>query len=116
MTTNLFITSPLEQFEILPLYLLKFGFFDISITNQTIILITILFFITTFFFALLKQSTFSLYLVPTKWQIFIEIIYGAVLGLVTSYINGKKKSTFFPINIYNLFLYCLYEFNRFNTL
>lgn len=104
MTTNFFITSPLEQFEILPLYLLKFGFFDISITNQTIILITIIFFIITFFFSLLKQTTLSLYIVPNKWQIFIEIIYGAVLGLVTSYINGKKSQLFFPL-IFTIFFF-----------
>jgi len=116
MTTNFFITSPLEQFEILPLYLLKFGFFDISITNQTIILITIFFIIITFFFSLLKQSTLSLYIVPTKWQIFIEIFYGAVLGLVTSYINGKKSQLFFPLIFTIFFFYCLYEFNWFNTL
>jgi len=38
MASKFFITSPLEQFEIIPLISLPFGYFDFSITNQTVIL------------------------------------------------------------------------------
>lgn len=99
-----FITSPLEQFEILPLFFYQIGFLDISLTNQTIILFLIIFFIITLFFSILKQTNFSLYIVPNKWQVFIEVIYVTVLGLVTSYVNGKKSQLFFPL-IFTIFFF-----------
>jgi len=56
MASKFFITSPLEQFEIIPLISLPFGYFDFSITNQTIILGLIIFFIVTFFFQFFKTT------------------------------------------------------------
>ena len=37
---NIF-TSPLEQFQVLPIFSFHFGFLDLSLTNETIILILI---------------------------------------------------------------------------
>ena len=45
-----FFKSPLEQFEILPLIFLPFGYFDFSITNQSIMLFLILMFFPILFF------------------------------------------------------------------
>ena len=72
-----FLSSPLEQFEILPLLSLNFGNFDFSITNQTIILFLICFFIITLFFAVLKPLTNSLFIIPNRWQSLIEGMYGS---------------------------------------
>jgi len=51
-----FINSPLEQFEILPFVFLTLGVFDFSITNQTLTLILICFFIITLFFFNFKNN------------------------------------------------------------
>jgi len=87
--------SPLEQFEILPLQPLHFFFFDISITNQTISLFLIIFFVFTYFFSSLKQSDFSLYIIPHRWQILVECFYCLILNMVQENIGGKKVRNFF---------------------
>jgi len=50
MTTSFLLTSPLEQFEILPLLNFSFGVVDLSITNQTVILALIIFFLVLVYF------------------------------------------------------------------
>lgn len=99
-----FFFSPLEQFEILPLFVIQFGFLDLSITNQTILLILIFFFITSFFFSILKVNDKSLYIVPTRWQSVIEIFYNLILSMVVDNIGGKKAQSFFPL------IFCLFFF------
>jgi ATP synthase subunit 6 len=101
---TLYFFSPLEQFEILPLVVLKIGFFDFSLTNQTIILVLILFFITAFFFSLLKQSNSSLFVIPTRFQAVIEILYDTVLSLVIDNVKNKTAQMFFPF-IFSLFCF-----------
>jgi len=101
-----FFASPLEQFEILPIISLNLGNFDFSITNQTIILFLICFFIITLFFAGLKPTTNSLFIVPNRWQSIIEGMYMLVLAMVTDNIGGKKKPIFFPFSVYYLFFHC----------
>jgi len=70
---NLF-TSPLEQFEIIPVISLYLGGLDFSITNETIILLLIIFFVSTFFLSSFKQTDSTLFIVPHRWQIIIEMI------------------------------------------
>lgn len=106
MESKFFIVSPLEQFEIIPLISLTFGFFDFSITNQTIILSLIIFFITTFFFSCLKQQEQSLFIIPHRWQSVIEFIYSFILSMVSDNIDGKKNQMFFPL-VFTVFLFVL---------
>ena len=101
---NFLIFSPLEQFEILPLLVLKFGFLDLSITNQTILLILIFFFVVVTFFSLLKLSDNSLFVVPTRWQSVIEVFYTLILSMTIDNIGGKKSQLFFPL-IFSLFFF-----------
>jgi len=96
--------SPLEQFEILPLFILNLGFLDISLTNQTFILFLIFFFYFSYLFSLLNLKTASLYIVPNQWQIILELMFGAIAELVTSYISGNKSYIFFPL-IFSLFFF-----------
>lgn len=102
MNFEILFFSPLEQFEILPLFFLHFGYLDISITNQTVILILILFFVFTTFFAFLKSGQNSLFLIPTRGQIIIEFLYSMVLAMVTDNIGGKKNQLFFPL-VFSIF-------------
>jgi len=94
--TSLF-TSPLEQFQILPLIPVVFGVFDLSITNQTIILVLVFFFSLVFFNAVVdpKDNTFPL--IPSRWQSFLELAYRMMLSLVVDNIKDKQGGYFFPL-------------------
>lgn len=98
------ILSPLEQFQILPVLPLRFYDFDFSVTNSTIILFIGLF----AFFSLLStltNSKESYDLVPTRWQIVVEVLYGVVGGLLKDTV-GSKGQTYFPF-IFTLFSFLL---------
>ena len=94
------IFSPLEQFEILPIFNSVFGI----ITNATIILILIFIFVFIFFKSSFNQKDNSLYVIPHRWQVIIEIIYKAILSLVTDNISGNKAQYFFPL-VFSLFFF-----------
>jgi len=102
---HLFV-SPLEQFEILPLFICKYSIFDISITNQTVILLIISLLLSFLLFACLKQSNGSFFIVPTRWQTILEFIYSLVLSMVADNIEGKKNQTFFPL-VFTIFVFIL---------
>lgn len=104
MQNIIFLYSPLEQFEILPLIAINFGVLDFSITNQVIMLGLVLFFFFSLFFVLLKQTTKTLFIVPTRWQSLIELIYLLILSMVVDNISGKKNQFFFPL-IFTLFFF-----------
>jgi ATP synthase subunit 6 len=106
MNYNFFLTSPLEQFQVLPIIGFYFNGFDISITNETIILALILFFSLVYFNSILKQETSSFYIVPNRWQAIIEIIYSLILSLVIDNIRDKKGQYFFPL-VFFIFLFIL---------
>ena len=96
------IFSPLEQFEILPIFDSMFGL----ITNATAILILFFIFIFIFFKSSFNQKNNSIYIIPHRWQVIIEIIYKTILSLVTDNIPGDKAQFFFPL-IFTLFFYIL---------
>ena len=89
--------SPLEQFEILPLLPITISFLDFSITNQTIMLALIVFFLVSIFFIVVKQSNSSLFIVPHRFQIVLELLYSMILGIVVDNISGRKAQLFFPL-------------------
>jgi len=104
MKDFLFFSSPLEQFEILPAISLYLGVLDFSITNEAIILFLIFFFVSTFFYSSFKQSDSTLFIVPHRWQVIIEIIYKMVLSMITDNISGKKGQFFFPL-VFSVFFF-----------
>ena len=61
-------SSPLEQFEILPVFSLYMGGLDFSITNEAVILFLIFFFTITFFLAPSNRAIqpFMLFLIDGK--------------------------------------------------
>jgi len=92
--------SPLEQFEILPL----FKTLGLTITNETVILSLVFIFIFLFFKASFNQNDNSLYVIPHRWQVIIEIIYKMILAMVTDNISGDKGQFFFPL-VFTLFFF-----------
>jgi ATP synthase subunit 6 len=97
-------SSPLEQFEILPLVSFYLGCLDFSITNEAVILFLIFFFSLTFIRSVVKQSDSSLYVIPNRWQIVIGIIYQMILSMISDNISGKKGHLFFPL-VFSVFFY-----------
>lgn len=98
--------SPLEQFQVLPIFSVYLNFIDISLTNETIILVLILFFSLVLFTSLVKEQESSYFIVPNRWQSVIEIIYKLILSLVTDNIKDKKNQHFFPL-VFSIFFLLL---------
>lgn len=98
--------SPLEQFQVLPLLSIFFGYLDFSITNETVILLLIVFFSLIFFTSISssKDSTFSL--IPNRYQTVLEAIYTLLLSLVVDNIKDKKGQNFFPI-VFFVFMFVM---------
>lgn len=99
---SFFISSPLEQFQIInliPLYL-PFGI-DLSLTNSALVEIIGVIIITL----LLKLTVEGGLLVPTHWQSVIEMYYEALLGLIQDNI-GEKGNNYFPF-VFTLFSFIL---------
>jgi len=85
--------SPLEQFEILPIFQIPFIF-----TNASLILMIGLFFV--FVYSCVKDK-----FIPTRFQQIFELIYSTTVELSYSNINNKGKD-FVPL-IFVLFLFIL---------
>jgi len=61
-----FISSPLEQFQVLPIIPIKLGIIDLSITNETIIILLLVLLTTIYIFSLIgKDQTF--HIIPNRW-------------------------------------------------
>lgn len=101
---NLFLSSAIEQFEILPIFKINFMFLDLSITNSTVMLFFILYLSYSCFFMLVEQSTNTLYIIPTRAQVIFEQIYLMLLIMVMDNIAGKKSQLFFPL-IFSTFFF-----------
>jgi ATP synthase subunit 6 len=102
----MFIYSLLEQFEIIPIYPLLFGFFDVSITNSVFIL-GLIFLLLFFILQTINSSKdFSLVLIPTVYQFIVEQIYLMISGLISDNLGAKKGSQFFPL-VFSVFLFIL---------
>lgn len=98
--------SPLEQFQVLPIFSVYLNFVDFSLTNETVILVLILFFSLVLFTSLVKEQESSYFIVPNRWQSVIEIIYKLILSLVTDNIKNKKNQHFFPL-VFSIFFLLL---------
>ncbi len=97
------IYTPLEQFEIILLLKLFFcTYFDISISNLVVFLITINFLILFFFYLnVLYHPKF----ISVKAQIIPELIYSFILNLIKQQTNSRGLR-FFPLYFY-IFLFIL---------
>jgi len=105
MLNNIFISSPLEQFLVVPIIPIQYGIFDFSITNETIILIIVFFLTISFILSLIKEDN-TFYIIPNRWQVIIEVIYKLILSLVVDNIRDKKGQLFFPL-VFSIFLFIL---------
>jgi len=100
-----FISSPLEQFQVLPILPIKLGIIDLSITNETIIILLLLLLTTLYVFSLLGNDQ-TFHIIPNRWQSILEIIYKLILSLVVDNIRDKRGVLFFPL-VLTIFLFIL---------
>lgn len=106
---NLFVSSPLDQFEIRDLIKLQgiaLGNFNISITNIGLYLTLAVLIISFISVLVLSKEN----IVPSYWSLTYESLYFTVISIVNGQINGKKGIVYFP------FLYALFVFILFNNL
>lgn len=92
--------SHFDQFEIIRLVPIHpFGNFDISITNSTVFMFIA---VATFYVLMTIEKG---YLVPTRWQSVIEIVYETMHNMVKENIGvSSDKTKFFPF-IFVLFVF-----------
>lgn len=101
---ELFINSPLEQFEvtnIISIIAPIFGYVQFSLTNVGLYLILVLITITISHYL---TSNFNK-LIPSKWGVTQESLYTSVHGMVKDQI-GSKNEIYFPF-ILSIFLIVL---------
>nr|YP_009430318.1 ATP synthase F0 subunit 6 [Nicotiana attenuata]ASZ83464.1 ATP synthase F0 subunit 6 [Nicotiana attenuata] len=91
------VSSPLEQFEIIPLIPMKIGNLYFSFTNPSLfMLLTLSLVLLLVYFVTKKGGGNS---VPNAWQSLVELIYDFVLNLVNEQIgglSGNVKQKFSP--------------------
>jgi ATP synthase subunit 6 len=96
-----FITSPLEQFEIVTIFPISLLGLNFSLTNSSLFLLLSLFVII---FSL-TLAFFKISLVPTLWQLLKESLYEVTSNMVQDNL-GKQGEVYFPF-IFTLHLLLL---------
>jgi ATP synthase subunit 6 len=88
------ITSPLEQFELIPLIPLFLGSLDISFTQSSLFMsIGLITFLALFRMILINRGGT---IVPNRWQVFLEGIFNLAMSLTVGTIEGGKGQKYFP--------------------
>nr|YP_010152768.1 ATP synthase F0 subunit 6 [Aureoumbra lagunensis]QQW50416.1 ATP synthase F0 subunit 6 [Aureoumbra lagunensis] len=99
------LTSPLEQFQIvpvLPIYVLNFNF---SVTNSTLVLLLGICSFFLFLQSIMQKHSF-LFFVPRRWQNLVEFFFQMIATLLIKDIVGPHGQKFFPY-VLSIFLFIL---------
>ena len=108
---NMMLTSPLDQFRILPIFQFQIGSLDLSFTNSALILVLAL---GSFLFLVSLYITPALYLpeaagsflVPNnRWFLLIENLYIVISSLLFDNV-GMKGQVYFPF-LFVVFVFVL---------
>ncbi len=97
------IFTPLEQFSIFSIIPIRFGNIYLSFTNSSLYLFFATGLIVLLFYLVTQHGGF---LVPSRWQSLVEMIYEFVVSLVDEQI-GPKGRKFFPL-IFTTFIFLLF--------
>jgi F-type H+-transporting ATPase subunit a len=87
------VFSPLEQFQIYPIFQLSLGLFDISITNAAVLFLLTIFSTLFLLYSLGTENT--MFLVPNRVQYFFELLYETTSDLLSG-IVGPTGKYYFP--------------------
>ena len=107
------LLTPLEQFQIISLFPIKFFSLDFSFTNMLFINLIVLFLLSSIISFLSSHPDFlnkrSFYFIPSTWQTFFEMVYETVSQLVYDNLNSDGEK-------YLPFISTLFSFILFNNL
>jgi ATP synthase subunit 6 len=110
MKSIFFITSPLEQFVVNPIFVpYIFDFAGLSFTNQSIVLILIFFFsniLIDCFLVSEKTKKTSFVLIPSNFQLVLEQLNLLILSLAIDNIKDKSAKYYIPL-LYFIFIFLL---------
>ena len=95
------MANPIKQFEINPIIPLEIGGFDISYTNSSLWMTIAVVLSTVFLSLAMRQKA----VVPGRMQIFAEMLYGFIAGMIRDNI-GVKGRQYFPL-IFTMFVVVL---------
>ena len=98
-----FVCSPLEQFEIIPIVAFRLGTLDFSFTNASLAML----FSAGGFLFLMRLIQANHYLIANRWQYTIEALFSFVLTIVVDNI-GIKGQRYFPF-VFVLFIFILFS-------
>jgi F-type H+-transporting ATPase subunit a len=101
----IFISSPLEQFEVTDFFYISGPLLGakFSLTNFGLYLIIVTFLILGMSYLSLNNSK----IIPSRWSIVQESLFGSLLNIVNSTI-GRKGQVYLPF-LYTIFLYVLFS-------
>lgn len=94
--------TPLEQFEIISLIPIKFGWLNISFTNSSLFILLVFGVILL----LVHLSTLNSTIIPNRWQSVFELMYEFILSLLDENV-GSKGQKYFPF-IFVVFIFILF--------
>ena len=97
------VFSPLEQFQIYPIFQLSLGLFDISITNAAVLFLLTIFSTLFLLYSLGTENT--MFLVPNRVQYFFELLYETTSDLLSG-IVGPTGKYYFPY-VFTIFTFIL---------
>jgi len=97
------IHTPLEQFSIISLIPIHLGNVYISFTNSSLYLLLTTGLVGVLFYLVTQNGGF---LVPSRWQSLVEMIYEFVVSLVEEQIGAQGKK-YFPL-IFTTFVFLLF--------
>ena len=97
------IYTPLEQFSIVSIVPIRFGNVYLSFTNSSLYLFFATGLVILLFYLVTQNGGF---LVPSRWQSLVEMIYEFVVSLVDEQIGAKGRK-FFPL-IFTTFVFLLF--------
>lgn len=97
------MASPMDQFKIQKVVDINLFGVDLSITNSSLMMFIILFFLIS----LLWILTQNLSVKPNKKQVVAEGFYNFIAGMISSNIDYKNKLKFFPY-VFSLFVFILF--------
>jgi F-type H+-transporting ATPase subunit a len=109
-----FLSSPLEQFQILPIVQLHLGIFDFSITNVTLILTLGIGSVIFVLYSLLsEEGNFSV--VPNRIQFVFEMFYELIFNMLNDVVGpaGKKLLS---LCVYIIYICSNFKCNRFSSI
>ena len=102
------LRSPMEQFEIMPLYSMYIGWLDISVTNQTLTLAIIITSILCLRTSLMSPLDPSHFVIPFRFQFLLEQYLRAIFLLSYDRLGEKEGSIFFPLILtLSFYMLCL---------